>query len=443
MYARSHHNQKRSAGARAGRWLATAMAALALAACDETPVSLPTASDVVVGTEAMTLYAGTDTEIAASVVDQDGQVMRLANAVWSSSDPSVVAIMSQASGEARIWGESTGEATLTASYGEMSAEVVVTVVEDDREMIRSFSFFEESIDVDIKQPDPIAQYLAYDGFGDREDCLSDRLTVESSDPSIADATVAACHVVVNLNSPGTATLTGTVEGVSAEVTVNVSDGEAVAYFIPETHAPEAGDVVTYQVKVADKDGDPLEGHTVNFSAEYGSLDASSVETNAQGVASVDWTAPSILTDIGEDADIGFATTLPGDEVVDGFINQTIDTGDPDEIRWYVEDELGNWDEITGGSITLDLDQEYRIIANLYDANGNLIETDGSISSDDGGIVNGSGPNQNYEEGELSSNSPWIDVESAAETTATLTADLDDDGENPMSDDLAVEFVDNS
>lgn len=448
MYARSHHNQKRSGGAGAGRWLVTAMAALALAACDETPVSLPTASTVAVGAETITLHAGDGTEIGAQVLDQDDQAMEGMFPTWSSSDPSVAAIFETNEGRATVVGVTPGETTLTASYGSASAEVAVTVVNDDLDDVASFTFDVETAEAHINDGALQIPYSAYDREGDDVCASSGKLVVESSDESIVDFTGANCDVItVNLNGTGTATVTATIDGQSGSVEVTVTDEMYNVFWATPNYDPMVGETNTFSVKVVDEEtGAPVEGHRVNFEVVAGSLDETSAETDENGIASVDWTYPTMLNDIGTAIRIDYHTRLPDGSMMTEFLTSSVDLGEPDELRWYLQDDLGNWSEITGGSLELDIDEEYRIIANLYDEYGNIIDLSGTssdVTSDDGGIVNASG-SQNFEGGDaLDSNSPYIDVESGTETTATLTADLEDSDGNEMDDELDIEFVDNS
>ena len=96
---------------------------LALAACDETPVSLPEPAGVAVAGNAMTLVVGDAAPIAAQVVDQNGRVMQGLTPVFSTDNPSVATVGT----DGVVRGMAPGTANVSAVYGGSTATVKVTV----------------------------------------------------------------------------------------------------------------------------------------------------------------------------------------------------------------------------------------------------------------------------------------------------------------------------
>ncbi len=105
-----------------GRWWCPALAAALIAACNETPVSLPKATNVVLSPSAVTLTPSESVKLSAQVVDQVGGVVDEAAVIWSSDNPAVAKVV-----DGTVSAEAIGTAQVTASYGSISAATAVTV----------------------------------------------------------------------------------------------------------------------------------------------------------------------------------------------------------------------------------------------------------------------------------------------------------------------------
>jgi hypothetical protein len=96
---------------------------LGVAACDETPVSLPEPAGVTVAAATMALAVGDEAPVAAQVVDQSGRVMPGQSVVFSTDNPSVATVDT----DGMVRGVAPGTANVSAVSGSSSATVKVTV----------------------------------------------------------------------------------------------------------------------------------------------------------------------------------------------------------------------------------------------------------------------------------------------------------------------------
>ena len=107
------------------KWLAASVLAGVAVACNETPVGLPKAAQIVLSTTAITLAIGEFETVDAQVVDDNGDVMRSADLVWSSSDARIVQVDGRFGA---LEGIGAGAATVTVTHGSLTADIAVTVI---------------------------------------------------------------------------------------------------------------------------------------------------------------------------------------------------------------------------------------------------------------------------------------------------------------------------
>jgi hypothetical protein len=114
------------------RWVVAVAFLGVVATCNETPVTLPQPSTVAVVPSSLSMFAGEVAEVAAQVLDQDGQVLESVAPDWSSSNTAVARV----SPTGTVAAVTAGTATLTAAYGNISSTVAVTVTNAARVDVR-------------------------------------------------------------------------------------------------------------------------------------------------------------------------------------------------------------------------------------------------------------------------------------------------------------------
>ncbi|HEX7048578.1 MAG TPA: Ig-like domain-containing protein [Longimicrobiales bacterium] len=423
--------------------MAAGTLAVAVAACENTPVELPEATNIVVPVTALTLIAGDEAGLTAQVLDQDGRLIPDARVSWMSSAPSVVAVFDD-DGAAFVEAFSVGTATLTATYGSLTATVEVTVTPDTRDMVQSVEFMEESGTYDVVEGSVLLPFQAYDGFGEL-DCfgVDDGLfSLTSSDESVAEIDgLDGCQVEVTLNGPGTTTITMSSNGASDtyELTVTaVVDNADFVGVIPGIAV--AGQIVPVSVKAIDETGAPIVGQTIHFDVEIGTLDAVSVQTGADGIATVEWTVPTDLRDIGvQSSYVAFSAELPSGRLEGDLRSVTVTPDAATSLKLFHLREEG-YVEITEDTLTFATATSERILVASYDQYGNLVETDNAMfatTPDD--VVTGTGDTAFFD-GKLVSISPYADVSSTTEEAVTLTVEVTTAESEVLETDLAIKFV---
>jgi hypothetical protein len=292
------------------------MLALAIVACEQTPVSLPEATSIVANPTQMEMIAGDMTAASAHVLDQRSEVLRGAQVSWSSTDPAVARVSS----DGMVTAVAPGSATLTASYGNLRTEVPVVVTRDDRDLISTLEITQDTVSTDSRAGPQWVSFRAFDGRG-RHRCDAS-FQLRSSDRSVATAShTGGCQFRIEPVGPGQTTITVSANGASDSFVVNVTLGGEIAFYsdVPGPEAFFAGNTVTYRVRVINADDQPIAGHVVNFEVSHGRLVATSVRTDEAGYAVVQWRLPQqlrIRTDgyDYEHARVVFRTQLPSGAV---------------------------------------------------------------------------------------------------------------------------------
>lgn len=330
------------------RWFPVALLAAGLAACDESPVSLPEPTSIAATAGELRLTVGDVATLPTQVLDQNGQPIRGLQPSFVSDNPSVVSV--DAAGMVRA--VSPGTANIISSYGSVTATTKVAVSRNERDLVRSLDLAADSVVTDVRGAPQVLSFRAFNGAGQ---AVCPTVSVQVEDRSVADvAADANCRVTVTPRFAGRTSVTVSADGISDTFMVVVSSTGAIAFFSARPAAAQltAGNTVPYSVRVLDEQGNPVANRVVNFDVSAGRLSASRVTTNAEGIATVQWVLPTNLRDLGSTQSISFSTQLPNGQVVtrteSSFINGasvatiTLLRRDPSEFRFV---------PITGTSIT--------------------------------------------------------------------------------------------
>jgi hypothetical protein len=328
--------------ARMGRLPVALLIAALFAACDRNPVGLPEATTVEVEPGRLEMVAGDLATVTAHVLDASGRPMRGTTVGWTSDRPSTARVTP----DGTVTAVAPGSATLVATYGTIRTEVPVTVVRDDRDVIRQIELERESISIDRRAGTQAVSFAAYDGRG-RLRC-DVPLTIAMSDRSVATVSHSGCRLLILPLGPGQSTVTVSAGEATTEMALRVTLGSGHAAFFsarPEVSDLVAGGTVSYAVRVIDGDGAPRAGHTVNFDVSVGGLVSASVATDAEGIARVGWRLPTVLRSRGmsDDSDFGtitFRTQLPDGTVETASVSERISPAAAATVSFrYV---IGSW-----------------------------------------------------------------------------------------------------
>jgi hypothetical protein len=269
---------------------------------------------------AMSLAVGDAAPVAAQVLDRNGRVMAGAALVFSTDNPTVATV----GADGMVRGVSPGTANVTAAYGGASATVRVTVTADRRGDLQSLDVLADSVVADRRAGVQTVAIRALNGYGQP---VCPRLTLRSSDPSVATARDAGtCRIEIVPSIAGTTTITVAAEGRTDTFLVRVTSTGATSFFSarPTSEQLVAGATVSYTVKVVDQSNRPVAGQAVNFEVGVGSLSANTVVTDSSGNATVRWTIPTHLRELGQTSSITYRTTFQngqvGGRVEEVFIN---------------------------------------------------------------------------------------------------------------------------
>ncbi len=124
--------------------------------------------------------------------------------------------------------------------------------------------------------------------------------------SAGSATTTNGAATVTLTSPtllGTATITATVGGVNDTTTVNFVAGPVASVGVtanPSNLTADGASTSTIQATVTDANANPVANESITFSAVSGNLTEASATTNANGIATVTYTAPGTVPAGGTD-----------------------------------------------------------------------------------------------------------------------------------------------
>lgn len=213
-------------------------------------------------------------------------------------------------------------------------------------------------------------------------------TTTAGTVSAATATTLNGEASVTLTSStylGTAVVTATCSGISATVSVSFTAGPArdmVVSANPDNLSADGVSTSTIRAKVTDIFNNPISGETVSFSALYGTISPVTATTDANGIATVTYTAPDTFPPSGTDTVTGVSTN--------GTTSSTVIT--------LIQAMVGSV-TVTAGSSTLVADGSSStvIIATVKDINNNPVPdgtavsfttTAGTVSSSTAATTNG-------------------------------------------------------
>lgn len=336
----------------------------------------------------MELFVGENGSVGAQVLDGSGIVMSGAAVLYTVDKPSVASVAPNGV----VTAVSPGSATVTASHGTLSASVPVTVATETRGFLRTLDIIPTGVSLDSRNPVPTyVEFRAYNGFGQS---ICDRVTFSfRSDRSVATAqnrSVSASDCVFQIQpvGPGETYVVASANGVSDSVRVSVTTVGYNAFFLstPDPSETRAGATVTYEVKVIDPSGAPVAGRRVGFEVAAGSLDASSVTTDANGVARVRWTLPTRFAESGSFFNLTFRTQLPNGMVDAESRSVTVQADTPTEITLYRRNLSTNTYELVTGStqVSLNLTAEFAAVAT--DRYGNRTLVPPTYTASDPGVI---------------------------------------------------------
>ena len=190
------------------RKMALGLLLVGMAACDESPVSLPEPAGVTVAASSMALAVGDVAPVAAQVVDQDGRVMQGAAVVYSTDNGSVATV----GADGMVHAVAPGTATVTAASGASKAAVQVTVAAASM----TVSVPQTAMGLAVGDAAPVAAQVL-----DRSGRAVQGAALVFSTDNASVATVGTDGVVRGL-APGTARVTAAYGGSTATVAVTVT-----------------------------------------------------------------------------------------------------------------------------------------------------------------------------------------------------------------------------
>lgn len=335
------------------------------------PTRTPTS--IAMPTGEIRLMVGDAVALPGQLLDQAGQVIEGLQPAFSSDNPSVVSV--NANGSLRA--VSTGTAEITAMYGTLRAAVRVTVGNDLRSFVRSLDVQGDSVAADVRVGSQALSLRAFNGFGQP---VCPTVAVRVDDPSVATVTQDGCRLIVTPRFRGRTTVRVSADDVSDTFVVNVTSAGMTALFSSRPAASElfAGNRVSYTVRVLDAQGNGIAGHRVAFDVSAGILAGATATTDSAGYATVQWTLPTNLRELGNTQSIVFSTTLPNGVVVRRNESVFVNGAAIATLTLYRSSPQG-FQAITTPSITLPAYQSVSLGARGEDQYGNLRVEDFSLN----------------------------------------------------------------
>ena len=210
---------------------------------------------------------GDTATLTATVIDTDGAAIVNAEVAWSSDDPAVATVSS----EGMVVAVGTGNASVTAAFGDLAAPVGITVTQ-----------VPHAISVEPSE-------LAFSSLGDtatvsatvtdaRDNVIANaRVDWSSSDPSVATVDVAGLVTAV---ASGDASVTATLGDLEARTDVTVTQvPDSIAVEPSELAFSALGDTATVTATVIDTDGAVI----VNAEVEWSSDDPAVATVSSEGL----------------------------------------------------------------------------------------------------------------------------------------------------------------
>ncbi|HEY0151829.1 MAG TPA: Ig-like domain-containing protein [Longimicrobium sp.] len=353
----------------AGLWLSAALLALSVAGCEESPVTLadlPEATSFASTVTELRLVAGGTGTIPGQVLDQNGRVMADARVVFVSDNPLVASVGL----DGTVRGTTPGTANVTAVYGRLTAITRVTVARDESGFIRTVDLQADSVAVDVEGT-PAEIVVRSFTAGGAPACPAFTLTTSDGTVASVNQFVNPCRIMIRGVFPGRTVVRVSAEGVSDSLRVTVSAGAPRLSFFFPTSPTTVGSTVWLGARATDKDGNVLPGRTVNFNVSRGRLSATSAVTDATGLAAVQYTVPTRVSDEqGSLVLVSFAATLNGIQR-SGYTYLLPAPGPIESIQLFrLPNPNAAWVPIQTGSVGAGLYEHVRIGASGLDRYGN-------------------------------------------------------------------------
>lgn len=201
-----------------------------------------------------TLSIGQSSQLSARLKDAQGNIVAGRDVSWSSSDTAIVTV----SNAGMLTAISDGESTITASVEGVSGFATVTV---SGAPVASISVSAQSASISVGQTQQLTASVS-DAGGN---ILNDRI-MSWTTSNEASATVSNAGLVTGI-ALGSSTITGTSEGKSATVVVEVSVSPVSSVSVtPQSVKLSAGQTQQLSETVTDKDGNVLSGFVIIWSS---------------------------------------------------------------------------------------------------------------------------------------------------------------------------------
>jgi uncharacterized protein YjdB len=215
--------------------------------------------------DSLDLLPGRSTELFAVATDAGGNVLTGRPVAWSSSNPGVAAVGSSGT----VAGLAEGTATITATVEGISASATVRVRVPPPAAVAALELNPDSVTLEVGRQRTFFA-VAKDINGNT---LTGRtVTWVTSDPAVA--AFGGTGSLVTALAEGTATLTATVEGISATARVRVvapAPRVATVRVIPDSLSMFPRDSLQFRAAAYDAQGNVMTGLTVSWSgnSSYG------------------------------------------------------------------------------------------------------------------------------------------------------------------------------
>ena len=201
-----------------------------------------------------TLSIGQSSQLSARLKDAQGNIVAGRDVSWSSSDTAIITV----SNAGMLTAISDGESTITASVEGVSGFATVTV---SGAPVASISVSAQSASISVGQTQQLTASVS-DAGGN---ILNDRI-MSWTTSNEASATVSNAGLVTGI-ALGSSTITGTSEGKSATVVVEVSVSPVSSVSVtPQSVKLSAGQTQQLSETVTDKDGNVLSGFVIIWSS---------------------------------------------------------------------------------------------------------------------------------------------------------------------------------
>ena len=249
-------------------WTAVLTGTLLGSACSSGPsgVDAPTVAAISLAPSDSTLWVGQALQLRISIRDNKGLPLTPSTLTWSSSNAGVATVNS-----GQVTGVTAGQVTITARSGTVSGSAAVSV------RVRPVGVVSVQLNLPVSRFEvaDTTSFAATPLDADTQPLTGRTITWTSSDPDIVSVLPTGFFTGV---SPGTATVTATVDGITAQapITVVPQSGQAV----PWPHEPAGA------VKVSERAFASLEEtgwHDTQTGPNFGIVTDSGAPKSAMGV----------------------------------------------------------------------------------------------------------------------------------------------------------------